>query len=145
MVLIFRSTSSKIWIEWNDWKINYFQSSVLNTARGVKNVVNNEEMQTKEKDQSVQSQSTPTIIINNTNTNTNTNTNVNGDVAARVREKNKWVAFFLCLFLGLLGVHKFYEGKIGMGILYIFTAGLFAIGWIVDLIVLITKPNPYYV
>lgn len=26
--------------------------------------------------------------------------------------KNKWVAFFLCLFLGYLGVHKFYEGRI---------------------------------
>ena len=25
----------------------------------------------------------------------------------------------LCLFLGALGVHKFYEGKVGMGILYL--------------------------
>ena len=26
--------------------------------------------------------------------------------------KNKWVSFFLCLFFGYLGIHKFYEGKI---------------------------------
>lgn len=52
---------------------------------------------------------------------------------------------FSCLFLGVLGAHKFYEGKAGMGILYLFTMGLFRIGWPVDRIVLLTKPNPYYV
>ena len=26
--------------------------------------------------------------------------------------KSKWVSFFLCLFLGVLGIHKFYEGKV---------------------------------
>lgn len=57
---------------------------------------------------------------------------------------NKWVAFCLCLFLGFLGAHKFYEKKIGMGILYIFTAGLFVVGWFVDIILILTKPNPYY-
>ena len=59
------------------------------------------------------------------------------------KPKNKWVSFFLCLFT-FCG-HKFYEGKIGMGILYLCTAGLFGIGWIVDLISLAMKPNPYYV
>ncbi|MGN1085761.1 MAG: NINE protein [Porcipelethomonas sp.] len=80
-------------------------------------------------------------VINIVNTNTNTNTNVNPAVAGH--PKNKWVAFFLCLFT-FCG-HKFYEGKIGMGILYLFTAGLFGIGWIIDLITLLTRPNPYYV
>jgi len=61
------------------------------------------------------------------------------------RMKNKWAAFFLCLFLGYLGAHKFYEGKVGMGILYILTAGLFGIGWVIDLIVILCKPNPYFV
>ena len=58
---------------------------------------------------------------------------------------NKWVAFLLCFFLGEFGAHKFYEGKVGMGILYLFTAGLFGIGWLIDWIMILTKPNPYYV
>ena len=61
------------------------------------------------------------------------------------KPKNKWIAFFLCLFLGFYGGHKFYEGRIGMGILYFFTAGLCGLGWLVDCIILLTKPNPYYV
>lgn len=40
--------------------------------------------------------------------------------------------FILCLLTGYLGVHKFVEGKVGMGLLYLFTGGLFCIGWIVD-------------
>lgn len=60
-------------------------------------------------------------------------------------QKNKWVTFLLCFFLGFLGAHKFYEGKVGMGILYIFTMGLFGFGWLVDIILILFKPNPYYV
>lgn len=86
----------------------------------------------------------PSIVINNANTNTNTNANVNAAMFG-VRMKNKWVAFLLCVFLGYLGAHKFYEGKAGMGILYLFTCGLFGIGWFIDCIVLLFKPNPYYV
>lgn len=88
----------------------------------------------------------PNIVINNSNSsvNTNTNTNVNGAVMG-LRPKNKWVAFALCVFLGFFGAHKFYEGKAGMGILYLFTGGLFGIGWILDCITLLFKPNPYYI
>lgn len=86
---------------------------------------------------------TPNIVINNSNENVNTNTNINAFVAARA--KNKWVALLLCFFLGVFGGHKFYEGKIGMGILYIFTVGLFGIGVLVDFIMLLFKPNPYFV
>lgn len=84
----------------------------------------------------------PSIIINNENTNANTNVNT---VGVGLRPKDKWTAVILCLLLGVVGGHKFYEGKAGMGILYIFTFGLFGIGTLVDLIVLLTKPNPYYV
>ncbi len=86
----------------------------------------------------------PQIVINNANSNMNTNTNFNAAMFG-VRMKNKWVAFCLCLFLGYLGAHKFYEGKAGMGILYLFTFGLFGIGWFIDCISLLCKPNPYYV
>ena len=58
---------------------------------------------------------------------------------------NKWVAFCLCLFLGFLGGHKFYEGKIGTGILYLFTGGLFLIGWLIDLFNILGRSNPYTV
>lgn len=84
----------------------------------------------------------PSIVINNANTNTNTNVNA---AMFGIRARNKWVAFLLCFFLGYLGAHKFYEGKAGTGILYLFTFGLFGIGWFIDCIVLLCKPNPYYV
>ena len=86
----------------------------------------------------------PNIVINNANTNTNVNQNYN-NARGRGREKNKWVAFLLCFFLGYIGAHKFYEGKVGMGILYLFTGGLIGIGWLIDTIALLFKPNPYYV
>ena len=47
---------------------------------------------------------------------------------------NKKIDFILCLTLGYLGIHKFYEKKISMSILYLFTGGLFFIGWIYDCI-----------
>lgn len=59
------------------------------------------------------------------------------------KAKNKWVSLLLCIFT-ICG-HKFYEGKIGMGILYLCTIGLFGIGWILDIISIAGKPNPYYV
>ena len=80
------------------------------------------------------------IIINNNNNNNNVNAAMRS-----VKYCDKWVAFFLCLFLGIFGGHKFYEGKFGMGILYLFTCGLFGIGWLIDLILILSKPNPYAV
>lgn len=86
-------------------------------------------------------QAQPNIVINNNNT----NTNQNNIVAAGANAKNKWVAVLLCFFLGGIGAHKFYEGKIGMGVLYIFTGGLLGFGVLVDFIRLLCKPNPYFV
>jgi restriction system protein len=51
-----------------------------------------------------------------------------------VSPKNKICAFLLCFFIGFYGIHYFYVGKVGMGILYLLTCGLFGIGWIVDII-----------
>ena len=53
------------------------------------------------------------------------------------RKPDKIVALALCMFLGFFGIHKFYEGKTCMGILYLLTFGLFGIGWIVDIILLL--------
>ena len=93
----------------------------------------------------------PSIVIQNTNnnTNTNTNTNVNRNTNmngyAHGKRINQKVAFWLCLLGGYIGLHKFYEGKTGMGILYLCTGGLCGIGWIIDCITIAKKPNPYYV
>jgi hypothetical protein len=49
-----------------------------------------------------------------------------------------FVAFFLCVFLGWAGGHRFYCGSTGLGVLYLFTGGLFGIGWLVDLVRIVT-------
>ena len=92
-------------------------------------------------------QSSQPIVINNTNTNTSVSSSrATASVGGgNGRAKNKWVAFFLCLFFGYLGAHKFYEGRVGLGLLYLVTLGLFGIGWLIDTIKLLFKPNPYYV
>ena len=59
--------------------------------------------------------------------------------------KNKWISLLLCLCFGPAGIHKFYEGKVLMGVVYLLTGGLFGIGWVIDCIALFFKPNPYYV
>ena len=85
------------------------------------------------------------IIINNNNS-ASASATATATVTHNVvygKPKNKWVSLLLCICT-LCG-HKFYEGKIGMGIVYLFTAGLFGIGWIIDIITLALKPNPYYV
>ena len=57
--------------------------------------------------------------------------------SARHGGKLQLVALILCIFLGLIGVHRFYLGYTGLGILYLFTFGLCGIGWLIDLILLI--------
>ena len=61
---------------------------------------------------------------------------VNCGTIAGVSRKDKTVALLLCIFLGCLGVHRFYVGKIGTGILYLLTGAVFGIGWIVDIILI---------
>ena len=62
---------------------------------------------------------------------------VNVKYSQNISQKNKIVALLLCIFLGFFGAHKFYVGKIGMGILYLFTYGLFGFGWIIDIILIL--------
>lgn len=88
------------------------------------------------------------IIINNSSSSSSSASAVaNTQPRFRGNAKNKVTAIILCClgFVGLGGMHKFYEGKTLMGIIYLFTGGLFAIGTIIDLIALLSKPNTYYV
>ena len=50
--------------------------------------------------------------------------------------KNKWVTLALCVFLGFFGAHRFYVGKVGTGVLYIFTVGGLGFGWIIDMVMI---------
>jgi len=52
-------------------------------------------------------------------------------------EKNYIVMILLCFFLGSLGIHRFYVGKIGTGILMIITLGGLGIWALIDLIMII--------
>lgn len=56
--------------------------------------------------------------------------------AQQVSPKSKSVALMLCLltFIGLGGLNRFYVGKTGTGLLYLFTFGGFFIGAIADMI-----------
>ena len=53
-----------------------------------------------------------------------------------VSEKGFVPTLLLCYFLGVLGVHRFYAGKIGTGILMILTLGGFGFWIIVDMVMI---------
>lgn len=51
--------------------------------------------------------------------------------------KKKVTAGLLCFLLGIFGAHRFYVGKVGTGILWLLTAGMFGIGAFIDLLYII--------
>ncbi|MGL4343932.1 MAG: NINE protein [Cellulosilyticaceae bacterium] len=90
----------------------------------------------------------PQIIINNDNNNTNANSNVNNNMNPYgLKPKSKWVAFWLAFFLGGLGAHKFYEGKVIQGILFVLFVwtGIPSLIAFFNCIGYLFKPNPYFV
>ena len=56
---------------------------------------------------------------------------------APVSDKGFVAAILLCFFLG--GVHRFYVGKIGTGILMLITFGGFGIWVLIDFILIVTN------
>jgi len=51
--------------------------------------------------------------------------------------KSRLITFLLCLFLGEFGIHRFYVGKIGTGLLWLISSGFLGVGWIIDLVMII--------
>ena len=56
---------------------------------------------------------------------------------ARISEKKRLIAFLLCFFFGVLGVHRFYVGKNGTGIIQLLTLGGFGIWAFIDMILIL--------
>ncbi|MCL5290569.1 MAG: TM2 domain-containing protein [Firmicutes bacterium] len=54
-----------------------------------------------------------------------------------ISPKSRLAALLLCFFFGALGIHRFYVGKIGTGILWLLTLGIAGIGALVDFIMII--------
>ena len=55
--------------------------------------------------------------------------------ACSISNKSRTVALLLCIFLGVIGAHHFYAGKVGKGVLFLFNGGLFGFGWIIDIFI----------
>ena len=58
-------------------------------------------------------------------------------VVESVSPKSRTVAALLCFFLGGLGIHRFYVGKVGTGILMIVTLGGLGIWVLIDFIMIL--------
>ena len=52
--------------------------------------------------------------------------------------KSRTITLLLCVFLGIFGAHRFYLRRYALGILYFFTLGIFGIGWLVDIVLVLT-------
>lgn len=51
--------------------------------------------------------------------------------------KSWGTTILLAVFLGFCGAHRFYTGRIGTALLYLFTLGLGGIGWTVDVLLIL--------
>ena len=53
-------------------------------------------------------------------------------------DKDFVITLLICVFLGGLGVHRFFVDKIGTGVLMLVTLGGLGLWWIIDIILIVT-------
>ena len=53
-------------------------------------------------------------------------------------DKSRMTTLLLWVFAGFLGLHRFYVGRVGSGVLWFVSFGLFSVGWIYDLVMVAT-------
>lgn len=78
-------------------------------------------------------------IYTKQDTNGNVNVNVNLTQVLAKSQRSWLTTLLLCIFLGGFGAHRFYAGKIGTGLVWLFTAGWFGLGTLIDLIMICCK------
>lgn len=69
----------------------------------------------------------------------NIKNNISSTKTKQVSDKSFTATLLLSIFLGMLGIHRFYAGKVGTGLIWLFTGGIFGFGYVADIIIITSQ------